>query len=99
MLAIMNTIQEKYKKRKALYFSLMAALFGLIFAFRFVPHPGGNELSPVEFLLIACLIGIVMAMYAVFRCPQCNAYLVPGFFSSWRKLHVCPKCGVQLTEK
>jgi predicted RNA-binding Zn-ribbon protein involved in translation (DUF1610 family) len=95
----MNAIQEKYKKRKSLYFFLMAALFGLIFAFRFVPHPGDNRLSPVEFFLIACLIGIVIAMYAVFRCPRCNVSLVPGFFSSWRKLHVCPKCGVALTEK
>jgi len=95
----MNAIQEKYKKRKSIYFGLMAALFGMISAFRFVPHSSENKLSPVEFLLVACLIGILIAMYAVFRCPECNVSLVPGFFSSWRKLHFCPKCGVELTEK
>jgi predicted RNA-binding Zn-ribbon protein involved in translation (DUF1610 family) len=95
----MNAIQEKFKKKKSIYFGLMAALFGIIFAFRFVPHPGDNRLSPVEFFLVACLIGIVIAMYAVFRCPKCNVSLVPGFFSSWRKLHFCPQCGVALTEK
>ncbi|HHO49062.1 MAG TPA: hypothetical protein ENN06_11530 [Desulfobacteraceae bacterium] len=95
----MKAIQEKYRKRKAVYFSLMAAMFGIIFAFRFVPHPEDNGLSPVEIFLVALLFGIVMAMHAVFRCPKCNASLVPGFFSSWRKLRCCPKCGVELTEK
>jgi predicted RNA-binding Zn-ribbon protein involved in translation (DUF1610 family) len=93
----MNEIQEKYKKRKFTYFSLIAALFGILIAFRFVTPPGEHKASPVELFLFACLIGIPIAIYAVFRCPKCNVALVPAFSSSCGKLHFCPKCGAELT--
>ena len=95
----MNEIQGKYKKRKSIYFSLIAALFGIIISFQFVSTSGEHQASAIELFMIACLIGIAIAIYAVFRCPKCNVALVPTFSASWGKLDFCPKCGVKLTEK
>lgn len=94
----MNEIQAKYKKRKTIYFGLIASLFGIIIAFGILAPPGEHKATPIELIMFACLIAIAIAMYAVFRCPKCNAALVPAF-SSWGKLHFCPKCGVKLTEQ
>jgi|GEM_PF-797494 len=89
----------KYKKRKYIYFVLLVALFGTIIAFRFVAPPVEHSASPLELLMFASLIGIAVAIYAVFRCPKCNRALIPAFSSSWGKLHFCPKCGVELKSK
>jgi hypothetical protein len=96
--AVMDAVQRKYKKKKSLYFRLIAAIFGIITAFRFVPD-AGHGVTPIELFLLVCLIVSAIAMLVVFRCPQCNATLIPGFFSSWKRLRRCPKCGVKLTEK
>jgi len=93
----MNEIQKRYKKRKSIYLSLIAAFFGILIAFRFVAPPGEHKASPVDLFMFACLIGIAFAIYAVFRCPKCNVALVPAFSLSWGKLHFCPKCGAELT--
>jgi predicted RNA-binding Zn-ribbon protein involved in translation (DUF1610 family) len=92
----MNEIKAQYKKIKSIYFSLIAALIGIVIAFRFVAPPEEHKASPIELFMFACIIGIVVAIYAIFRCPKCNVALVPAYSSSWGKLHFCPKCGVEL---
>jgi predicted RNA-binding Zn-ribbon protein involved in translation (DUF1610 family) len=95
----MNEIQQRYNKRKHIYFGLMAALFGILIALWFVAPQGEHIASPLELFMFACLSGIAIAMYVVFRCPKCNAALLPAFSSSWGRLYHCPKCGVELKEK
>jgi len=72
---------------------------GLSLFFGSLPPPGEHQARPIELFLFAGLIGIPIAVYAVFRCPKCNATLIPAFSASWGKLHYCPKCGVELKEK
>jgi RsiW-degrading membrane proteinase PrsW (M82 family) len=94
----MNEIHEKYKHRKSIYFSLIAALLVVMIAFRFFASPGEHKASTLEMIAFACLFGIIIAIYRVFRCPKCNVALVLAFSTSWGKLSFCPKCGVELTE-
>jgi FtsH-binding integral membrane protein len=95
----MNEIHQQYKKRKKIYFGLIAALFGILIIFSFIAPSGEHQASPIELLMFAGLIGIIIAIYKIFRCPKCNATLVSTYSSSWGKLHYCPKCGVKLDEK
>jgi len=95
----MDELQKKYNKLKCIYFRLLAALFAIIIAFRFIVIEGKHKATPLELTLFGCLIGIVIAIYRIFRCPNCNSALVPAYSSSWGKLRCCPKCGVRLSEK
>ncbi len=95
----MNVIQSQYKQRKSIYFGLLVALFVIIIAFRFIAPPGEHKTTTLEIIAFASLLGIIIAIYRVFRCPKCKVALVPAFSSSWGKLSFCPKCGVQLTER
>jgi hypothetical protein len=95
----MNDIQQQYKKRRTITNWLCAALFGILITFWFIAPSGEHQASPIELFLFAGLIGIVIAIFVVFRCPKCNAYLVSTFSSSWGKLNYCPKCGVELKER
>lgn len=95
---MMTEIQIKYRKRKSIYFSLVAILFGIIISFRFVEPATNHKASPIEWFMIVCLIGVAISIYAVFRCPKCNASLVPNFSTLWGKIQYCPKCGVELIE-
>ena len=95
----MNEIHQQYKKRKSIYYWLIVALFGILITFWFISPSGEHKASPIELIMFTGLIGIVIAIYTVFRCPKCNAALVPDFSFSWGKLHYCPKCGVELKEK
>ncbi len=51
-------------------------------------------MTPAEAVLLITLLIDVGLIYAVFRCPQCNASLVRAY--GWRRLHHCPKCGTEL---
>jgi predicted RNA-binding Zn-ribbon protein involved in translation (DUF1610 family) len=92
----MDEIYLQYKKRRNIYLGLIAVLFGILITFWFIAPHGEHQASPIELFMVAGLIGIVIAAYAVFRCPKCNVALAPAFSSSWGKLHYCPKCGVEL---
>jgi len=74
----MDEIQIKYKRRKTIYFRLMVGLFTIMIAFRFIAPAGEHKATSLEIMMFASLIGIVIAIYGVFRCPKCNAALVPA---------------------
>jgi hypothetical protein len=95
----MDEIQIKCKKRKTIYFGLLAGLFAILIIFRFIAPSGEHKATPLELMMFASLIGIVIAIYGVFRCPKCNAALIPAYSSSWGKLNCCPKCGANLSGK
>lgn len=95
----MDELQKRYNKRKGVYFGLLAALLAIIIAFKFIAPEGEHKTTPLELAMFVCLIGIVIAIYRVFRCPSCNATLVPAYSSLWGKLRCCPSCGAKLAEK
>ncbi|MBI2355145.1 MAG: zf-TFIIB domain-containing protein [Deltaproteobacteria bacterium] len=95
----MGEIQQNYRKRKTIYLGLIAALFAILIAFRFIAPEGEHKVTSLEAMMIVSLIGIVVAIYAVFRCPKCKTALVPAYSASWGKLNHCPKCGVNLSGK
>ena len=94
-----DEVQQNYKKRKTIYFALLAALFAILIAFRLISPEGEHKATLLEATMFASLIGIVIAIYSVFRCPKCKTALVPAYSSSWGKLNHCPKCGVNLSGK
>lgn len=93
----MDETQTKYKKRKTIYFCLLGGLFAIMIVFRLIAPAGEHKTTSLELLMFASLIGIVVAIYRVFRCPKCDSALVPAYSASWGKLHHCPKCGVKLS--
>jgi predicted RNA-binding Zn-ribbon protein involved in translation (DUF1610 family) len=94
---VMTEIHQQYKSRKKIYLGLIVALFGILITFWIIAPSGEHKASSIELIMVAGLI--VITIYAVFRCPKCNAALVHPFSSSWGKLYYCPKCGVELKEK
>jgi len=89
----MNNIHRQYKKRRNIYFGLIAALFGILITYGIIAPQGEHQTGSIELIMFGGLIGIAIAIYAVLRCPKCNASLVRSF-SSWGKLRHCPRCGV-----
>ncbi len=94
----MDEIKITYKKRKKLYFGLIAGMLALVIIFRLTAAAGGPKATPANFLKFACLVGVILAARGVFRCPKCEVTLASAFYSSWCKLRYCPKCGVALED-
>ena len=78
-----DEIRMKYKKLKIIYFGLIASLFAIIIALRFIAPADEHKATPLELMMLASLIGIVIAIYGVFRCPKCNAGLVLVYSSQY----------------
>ena len=95
----MNQVQQQFKRRKKAYYALLVTLFGIIIVLGIISPHGKHEATSIELIMFGGLIGIVIAMYAVLRCPKCGKTLVPAASTFWRKLRYCPSCGVELVEE
>jgi len=95
----MNQIIQQYRKRKSIYFALIAAMFGVIISFRIFSPSGEHPMNILELFQITILLLIIVSIFVVFKCPKCNKSLVFSFSSTWMDLHFCPKCGVELNSK
>jgi len=94
----MDEIQRKYKKRKKLYFRLLAITVALVVVFRLTAPAGGQVAFPANLLKLASLLVVILTARNVFRCPNCETALAQAFYSSWCRLRRCPKCGANLIE-
>jgi hypothetical protein len=94
----MDEIKRTYKKRKNIYFGLIASMFVIVIVYRLIAPAGEHKATTSNLLKFACLVAVILTARGVFRCPKCNVALASAFYSSWCKLRYCPKCGVELKD-
>jgi hypothetical protein len=93
-----SEIQDEFRKKRHIYWLLMAALFGFLIVFRFAAPEELHVADLPDFLLFSIAIVIVLAAYIVFRCPSCRASLIQTHAMPWSRKSFCPRCGVKLAE-
>jgi predicted RNA-binding Zn-ribbon protein involved in translation (DUF1610 family) len=91
-----SEIQDEFKNRRMLYWLLIAAVFVLMFTYTRVAPVGEHSTTAVDLICGAGLAFLLVALWTVFRCPNCRASLPKTFSAGFRRNFFCPNCGVKL---
>jgi hypothetical protein len=91
-----SQIQEEFRKKRRNFRLLVVGLLALMFLYgRFVSVE--ERAASGNIFTIGCVILLVAAAWAVFRCPICRASLRQTRWLPWRRSFYCPQCGVRFT--
>jgi Zn-finger nucleic acid-binding protein len=88
--------KTKFQKKKKIYHWLMISMFALMIFQGTVFPSEKHKMTLTEGILLLIFLGVIVAIFLVMRCPNCNASLTKQFSLPWSKLKYCPKCGEHL---
>lgn len=89
-------IQDEFRKKRRLFRLLVVGLVGLMVLYGRLAS-AEEQAAIGNVFTLGCVILLVAAAWAVFRCPSCRASLRQTRWLPWRRSFYCPQCGVKFT--